>query len=223
MVKGAALKGALAAMPRGGRVTSLPVGAPPKGVMAGVAQGLAQGAGLKRLSPGVYRNPQGQLVNSKGGSLPNQQPQRPQQMPNRFNDISSILGGAAGQQPQNPYLRFDQQPQWRQPAPYQPGQGNMMWMGGSPNFNELTGQYNPPNGFGGGFGAGPNPATDTGFYDYMKQRAIGAPGVSPEQQAAMAPKANYGEQLTPEQQAFNQQQAAGNSLTRILPNGQMVY
>lgn len=82
--KGSMLKGALAKSPKGdGRVTSLPVGKPPtrqKGDAADMAAGLAQGrAGLQRLSPGVYRNPKGQLTNSAGKVMPRpqQQPQQP--------------------------------------------------------------------------------------------------------------------------------------------------
>jgi hypothetical protein len=82
--KGSMLKGALAKSPKGdGRVTSLPVGKPPtrqKGDAADMAAGVAQGrAGLQRLSPGVYRNPKGQLTNSAGKVMPRpqQQPQQP--------------------------------------------------------------------------------------------------------------------------------------------------
>jgi hypothetical protein len=206
MIKGSALKGALAAMPRGGRVTSLPVGAPPPGAVAGMAQGV--NGGLQRVSPGVYRNAQGQLVNSKGGSLPGQQ-QRPQQMPNRFNDISSMLGGTAGQQPQDPRLIFNQQqaPHFKMPAPYQPGQDNMMWMGGSPNFNELTGQYNPE-------------LVAITQASQAAQQQMGQPQYNPQMQFAGGFNAP---QMPSNQQSFNQQQAAGNSLTRMMPNGRMVY
>jgi hypothetical protein len=172
---------------------------------------MAQGVngGLQRVSPGVYRNAQGQLVNSKGGSLPGQQQQRPQQMPNRFNDISSMLGGAPGQQPQTPYLRIDPQqaPHFRMPAPYQPGQDNMMWMGGSPNFNELTGQYNPD-------------LVAITQASQAAQQQMGQPQYNPQMQF---PSGLGAPQMSSNQQAFNQQQAAGNSLSRMMPNGRMVY
>lgn len=217
MIKGSALKGALAAAPRGGRVTSLPVGPNPATQAVNAAIQGAQGVGLQRVSPGVYRNQQGNLVNSKGGSLPGQQPQRPQQMPNRFNDISSMLGGASGQQMQNPYLRFDQQqqpPHWKMPAPNQFGQNHMMYMGGSPNFNEMTGQYDHQM---------------TGQYDQNLAAITQASQAAQQQQRAggfnmgggFAPKQYLQQQLTPQQQAFNQQQAAGNSMIRIMPNGQI--
>ena len=167
--KGTALKGALATAPRGGRVTSLPVAKVPAGVMAGVGAGLNK-PNLQRVSPGVYRNPQGQLVKSTTGNLPSQQPQKPpfQAMPART---------VAPQQPM-------QYPQM------QPG---MMYAGGSPNFNEATGQYNQQfmTGMGAGFGSAfgqqgqmNQPAYDTGFYDYMKAKAAAVQPLSPEQQAA---------------------------------------
>jgi hypothetical protein len=156
-LKGQALRGALAGMPKG------------------VTTGMAQGAGLRRLSPGVYRNTQGQLVNSKGGSLPGQQQQRPPvAMPSR-----------------NPYTRAPQSPQM------QPPQNGMLWAGGSPNFDEMTGQYR--NGFNpmprpnfSQYGPiqfqGQNPGMmqqyDTGFVDYMKQKANVQ--LTPEQQAQRA-------------------------------------
>ena len=71
-MKGSALKGALAAMPKG----------------------------LQRMSPGVYRNPQGQLVGSKGQGLPNQRPQRPSmQVPQpqqQFQQLQYDAGMQAG-------------------------------------------------------------------------------------------------------------------------------
>lgn len=158
-LKGSALKGALAAAPsRGGRVSSLPVGAPP-----------AQG--LQRLSPGVYRNQQGQLVGSRGQSLPGQ---RPQQRP-----PVAMPAQAPTQQPQAP---MQQQPMVRPPAPNMNPEYNNIWAGGSPNFNELTGQYNQQQ-------------YDTGFYDYMRSRNIGMPQVSLEERARLAAPANYGEQI----------------------------
>jgi hypothetical protein len=84
--KGSMLKGALSKSPKGdGRVTSLPVQnrpMPQKRDAAGMAAGAAQdAAGLKRLSPGVYRNAQGNLVGNKGQALPGQRPQQKQPMP----------------------------------------------------------------------------------------------------------------------------------------------
>lgn len=230
MAKGSALKGALAAMPRGGRVTSLPVNPTPSGVLAGVAQGIGQNKGLQRLSPGVYRNQQGNLVNSSGGALPGQrQQQRP---PVATPDL-----------PQMP-MRVPPQASWRPPAPNPSGQGNVMWMGGSPNFNEQIGMYNQPatqypgqdywKNMQGGFGTGqgivaqqPFSPEQQAYQQALQQeiRGLRGPQMSAEQQAQMmAQKQAFGQgQLTPEQQAFNQQQAAGNSLTRMMPDGRMVY
>lgn len=166
MIKGSTLKGALATPPRGGRVTSLPVGAPPESTL-----------GLQRMSPGVYRNPQGQLVNSKGGELPGQRQKRPQpqQIPQRpsmtvpnqqmiTDAIAGVGAGAGAAFGNKPYQKqpgmiyaggnpnFDestgqyrpQQPMQRMPFPMQqPNQDGMRYMGGSPNFNETAGQYNP--------------------------------------------------------------------------------
>jgi len=160
--KGTALKGALATAPRGGRVTSLPVAKVPAGVMAGVGAGLNK-PNLQRVSPGVYRNPQGQLVKSTTGNLPSQQPQKPpfQAMPGR---------AVAPQQPM-------QYPQM------QPG---MMYAGGSPNFNEATGQYNQQfmTGMGAGFGSAfGQPTYNPGFNNYMQGMASGQQAF-PDQQAA---------------------------------------
>lgn len=76
MAKGSALKGALAGMPKG----------------------------LQRMSPGVYRNPQGQLVGGQGQNLPNQRPQRPsmnvpqpqQQAQPQFDQLQYDAGMQAG-------------------------------------------------------------------------------------------------------------------------------
>jgi len=138
--KGSALKGALAKSPRGGQVTSLPV-KPPMPVgrpnsAAGIAAGVAQGAGLQRLSPGVYRNAQGNLVGNKGQALPGQQKQP---IPRPSSVVQGVAQGAAfGDQqmpavPQNnpalgvaqqfqfaaPFGGQQQQPSWRPPAPNQ--------------------------------------------------------------------------------------------------------
>jgi hypothetical protein len=48
---------------------------------AGGLQAQPQQQNLERLSPGVYRNAQGQLVNAQGGRLPTPAPQQPQQQP----------------------------------------------------------------------------------------------------------------------------------------------
>lgn len=139
-IKGTALKGALAAAPKGrGVVSSLPVGKPPpmplgKPGAAGAAAGVAQGAGLQRLSPGVYRNQQGQLVNSHGQNLPGQKPvQRPPVAMPAQNVAAANQAAQVAQQ-------YQQQPMVRPPAPNM-DQGYNMWAGGSPNFNELAGQY----------------------------------------------------------------------------------
>lgn len=75
---------------------------------AGMAERLAGGVTqppLKRLSPGVYRNAQGQLVGNKGQALPGQRPQ-PRQQPGR-----SIVNAISQQPPQQ------QQPQQPPMAP----------------------------------------------------------------------------------------------------------
>lgn len=182
--KGSALKGALAATPRGGRVTSLPVGKPP-----------APTAGLQRLSPGVYRNQQGQLVNSKGGKLPGQQQQMQQPRPSDYlpyqPQTRPPFQALPGQQPQ--------QPTWRPPAPNPPMQDPMYFAGGSPNFNELTGMYNQPaysypgqeywksmqGGFGYGVG-GQNFAPQQGMQQAPSQEAQQQQQL--QTQAAMAPQ-----------------------------------
>lgn len=68
MAKGSALKGALAAMPKG----------------------------FQRMSPGVYRNPQGQLVGSQGQNLPRPQPQPQQQAQPQFDQLQYDAGMQAG-------------------------------------------------------------------------------------------------------------------------------
>jgi len=93
----------------------------------------------QRLSPGVYRGAAGQLVNQQGKMLPNQpqrmpshsmQPQPQQgiykdpgyfQNPNLVGNV--VAGIGRGMQP------------WQQSGP--------IFAGGSPNFNEMTGQYDP--------------------------------------------------------------------------------
>jgi len=100
---------------------------------------LAVGPRPQRLSPGVYRGAAGQLVNQQGKMLPNQpqrmpshsmQPQPQQGMykdpgyfqnPNLAGNV--IAGIGRGMQP------------WQQSGP--------IFAGGSPNFNEMTGQYDP--------------------------------------------------------------------------------
>jgi len=166
--KGSALKGALAAAPRGGRVTSLPVGKPP-----------APTAGLQRLSPGVYRNQQGNLVNSSGGALPGQ---RPQQRP----PVAMPTQGTGSQVLITPTPQ--QQPTFRPPAPLpQDGQA-MFYTGGTPNFNELTGMYNQP--------AYSYPGQD--YWKYMMQSSVPQQGIQqaasqatpqqPQQQGIVAPQ-----------------------------------
>jgi len=90
----------------------------------------------QRLSPGVYRNIQGQLVGSRGQKLPGRRPmpqqsaptatnvpnQNQQQMVGNQQQLTNLLGGNNNQQnigqglssmlPNNQY-----QPQWREPAP----------------------------------------------------------------------------------------------------------
>lgn len=137
--KGSALKGALAAGPRG-RVTSLPV--TPRPIPLGKPNAARDaGAGLQRVSPGMYRNPQGQLVNSAGGNLPGQRSQQQRPMPSQQPSMGSVLAGVA--QGANQFQpRQPMQPATRPPMPYGQGQEpGMMYTGGTPNFDEIFGQY----------------------------------------------------------------------------------
>jgi len=221
MAKGSALKGALAAMPKGGKVTSMPVGKPNPATQAvtGAIQG-AQGVGLQRLSPGVYRNQQGGLVNSSGGSLPGQQPQRPSMnvpQPHRMpmgpgNQMSGIAAGAAagmgaafGNKPYmfpKPELPFEQ---------YMHGNPGLMYAGGSPNFNEMTGQYAPAQ----------QQMGQLKYSPYQLQ--------DPQQYAALlAQKQAYAQQMG-QRQPYNQQQQAQQPQQGIVasspgtPNNGNVY
>ena len=161
--KGSMLKGALAKSPKGdGRVTSLPVGKPPtrqKGDAADMAAGVAQGrAGLQRLSPGVYRNAQGNLVGNKGQTLPGQRPQQKPQVPpqayERYNpqEIATRppapLGTPPGQ-PQNgqpmgpsPLGQMQNNPNMQQ---YTPNLTPEQWRQMDPQYRqpamEMTGVY----------------------------------------------------------------------------------
>lgn len=101
-------------------------------------------AGLQRLSPGVYRNAQGNLVGNKGQAIPGARPPMPRPAPQR--PAGQSLTGAM-QPPAQPPMQAPapqaappstsfpqppmpqnnpadqvagsyQQPQWRQPAPY---------------------------------------------------------------------------------------------------------
>lgn len=203
--KGSALKGALASAPKG-RVTSLPVAPRPiplgkPNAAAGIAAGVAQGAGLQRLSPGVYRSTQGQLVNSKGGNLPGQRQQQQRPMPSQQPSMGSFLAGVAQGanqfQPQQPM-----QPATRPPMPYGQGEeSGMMYAGGSPNYNETTGQYNNPfqYGFGAGFGAG---------MDKQLFRQDIDPTLAANSQSAMQAIRRYNPsmQMFPQQQQQNMQQ-----------------
>jgi len=91
---------------------------------------------LQRVSPGIYRNAQKQLVGSRGQQLPGRRPmpqqsaptaanvpnQNQQQMVGNQQQLTNLLGGNNNQQnigqglssmlPNNQY-----QPQWREPAP----------------------------------------------------------------------------------------------------------
>jgi hypothetical protein len=203
MAKGSALKGALAAMPKGGKVTSMPVGKPNPATQAvtGAMQS-AQGAGLQRMSPGVYRNQQGGLVNSHGGAIPGQQPQHPPMnvpQPHKMpmgpgNQMSGIATGAAGAAAagmgagmgaafgNKPYMFPQLQPPSGQ---YGYGSPEQMYTGGSPNFNESTQQA---------------------AFDHTLP--INMYSQSPEQYAALlAQKQAYAQQMG-QRQPYNQQQQA---------------
>jgi hypothetical protein len=88
-------------------------------MVAGIAQGA--GAGLQRLSPGVYRNPQGQLVGNKGQPLPGQP-----SMKDRARNVANIVSGGQGmgygrdrarQQPGRSIVNAISQQPPQQPAP----------------------------------------------------------------------------------------------------------
>lgn len=163
-VRGSTLKGALATTPRGrsaaspspiGRSYSMPLNMP--GVANAAAEtvaGMSQGAGLQRLSPGVYRNPQGGLVNSQGSALPGQrqsQPPRPS--------------------PQD-YMRANPgqyQPQYRPPAPMGGQQPNMLSNSNpyySQIFDQMQRDYN----------------TSKPFTQYNPQQFAAIQAATPEQQ-----------------------------------------
>ena len=211
--KGSALKGALAASPRG-RVTSLPVKPRPIPLGKPNAAGRAEraGAGLQRVSPGMYRNPQGQLVNSAGGNLPGQRQQQQRPMPPQQPNMGSVLAGAtqgANQfQPQQPM-----QPATRPPMPY--GQGEeqqiLAYTGGSPNFYNSD-QYNNQfqSGFGAGFNGQYNPAMQMDPQQQMGQSLLSKTQdmrqFTPDQMASIAQKRAFVQQQQMGQQ-YNPMQA----------------
>jgi hypothetical protein len=190
--KGSALKGALAAGPRG-RVTSLPVKPRPMPLGKPNAAGMAQGAGagLQRVSPGMYRNPQGQLVNSTGGNLPGQRSQQQRPMPSQQPNMGNVLAGAAQGanqfQPQQPM-----QPATRPPMPYGQGQEpGMVYAGGSANFDETTGQYRN------GFNPMPNPDfSQFGPIQFQRQNQ----GLQQQYDIGLGGQFNPAMQMNPQQQ-----------------------
>ena len=212
--KGSALKGALAAGPRG-RVTSLPVKPRPIPLGKPNAAGRAEraGAGLQRVSPGMYRNPQGQLVNSAGGNLPGQRSQQQRPMPPQQPNMGSVLAGAAQGanqfQPQQPM-----QPATRPPMPYGQGQEpGMMYTGGTPNFDEIAGQYN--NQFQSGFGAGFNGQFNSAM-QMNPQQQMGQ--LQPGEQYAQQSPEEYAATLA-KKQAFAQQQQGFGMANRMFKPG----
>ena len=138
MQRGSILRGALARMPSGTSGAATPVtpkssqSSPPPNYQNPQPQTVRdQGDGLQRVSPGIYRNAGGQLVNSAGGQLPANVYRQP---------------GYAQTNPMQPKAPAPiQQPQWRPPAPYtnQPV-NNLPW-----NFSGVFGQ-----GIGQDFGGG---------------------------------------------------------------------
>lgn len=80
-----------------------------------LAPGLIGPGPLQRLSPGVYRNTAGQLVGPQGQRLPGTP---------RSNPIERAFVGAS--------------------APERLRQGNPVFAGGTPNFDERTGEYMDP-------------------------------------------------------------------------------
>ena len=111
MQRGTILRGALARMPSGTSGAATPVtpkssqSSPPPNYQNPQPQTVRdQGDGLQRVSPGIYRNAGGQLVNSAGGQLPANVYRQP---------------GYAQTNPMQPKAPAPiQQPQWRPPAPY---------------------------------------------------------------------------------------------------------
>ena len=111
MQRGSVLRGALARMPSGTSGAATPVtpkssqSSPPPNYQNPQPQTVRdQGDGLQRVSPGIYRNAGGQLVNSAGGQLPANVYRQP---------------GYAQTNPMQPKAPAPiQQPQWRPPAPY---------------------------------------------------------------------------------------------------------
>jgi hypothetical protein len=188
--------------------------------------------GLQRMSPGVYRNPQGQLVGGQGQSLPNQRPQRPSMQvpqPNRMpmnpgNQMSGIAAGMGS----GIGAAFG-----GKPYPQQPG---MVYAGGNPNFNEMSGQYNPSLAAitqaslaaQQQFGQMPQ-GQQSPMQDLMYRSPAGTqvPDLSqvnglpqqPQYQSSTEPQAYFDAQ----RQAFNQQMSTGNNLARMQPNGKIAY
>lgn len=84
---------------------------------------LSRGPQLERLSPGVYRGAQGQLVNQQGRQL-QQQPQRPMQQPQqapqpapiRPGQLEQITNAVAGLRQQQGMDRAPAQPQMQNPS-----------------------------------------------------------------------------------------------------------
>jgi hypothetical protein len=179
-------------------------------MVAGIAQGA--GAGLQRLSPGVYRNPQGQLVGNKGQSLPGQRSQQQRPMPSQQPNVGNVLAGAA--QGANQFQpRQPMQPATRPPMPYGQGQEpGMMYTGGTPNFDEIAGQYNNQfqSGFGAGFNGQFNPAMQMDPQQQMGQSLLSKTQdmrqFTPDQMASIAQKRAFVQQQQMGQQ-YNPMQA----------------
>lgn len=120
-----------------------------------IAQGLRPQQPLQRLSPGVYRGPDGSLVNSRGGNLPNQPQRQPQ----------ATIQPMQPMQP-NPYAR-DQFPgrNFPQNMMPQPMQQNP-WV---QNFQPYQNPFGWPGGMAQGIAQGFNPGVNMGVQTQFGQ------------------------------------------------------
>lgn len=137
---------------------------------------------LERVSPGIYRNASGDLVNSSGGRLPGnvyRQPGYAQHDPNRNNmndTIQDVLGGFGA------------------------GAGAAANAGGQLHYQPMPRPVLGNNPYGNFAGAGqPMPRPVLNNYDYQPQTLVAAPY---QQQASQAA-------FDAQQQAYNQQMIGG--------------
>lgn len=107
--------------------------------------------------------------------------------------------------------------------PFEP-QNNSYWFQGKPN---MPGYMGPRPQGGPSMGDVQTTGGNTGFaggfnYDQMQQQLAQIQRFKQGSMPSM-PKQGIQQQLTPEQQAFNDQQRAGNSAVRMQPNGTIAY